>query len=292
MDFKTKLTQTAERVDNIVRDILSERELNDDLRKAMEYTLFAGGKRIRGSIVLWACELICGEVNRKAEAAAAAIEMVHTYSLVHDDLPAMDDDDLRRGKPTCHKAFDEATAILTGDALLTVAFEVLAKEIEGAETAVKIIGQLAESAGGAGMIAGQMADLKGEHSEGTTEQLEYIHINKTAKMFQCSAVCGAIAGGASTLQLRSLWEYGLNLGLAFQVADDIMDVCSDSEQMGKTAGKDEKATKCTHPAIFGLQRSKLLEQELARKSVAALEDFGPEAELLRELPIALLERVK
>jgi geranylgeranyl pyrophosphate synthase len=304
VDFDTRLGSTAKRVDEILREVIGRQNgLNPDLLEAMEYTLFAPGKRIRGALVLWSCELVSrpaspktasrgGQINRDAEIAAAAIEMVHTYSLVHDDLPAMDDDDIRRGRPSCHKAFDEATAILTGDALLTLAFEILAREIEEAEIARKLIAQLGESAGAAGMIAGQMADVAAEKTEGTTEALQYIHTNKTAKMFRCAVLCGGIAGRAETSELRRLSEYGLNLGLAFQVADDILDVCGNSDDTGKTVGKDAQAAKCTYPAVVGLEKSRQVERQFADKAAAAIESFGPEADILRQLPIALLERGK
>ena len=293
VDFKIQLDSTAKRVEEVLHEVVKQHSgLNPDLRKAMEYTVFAPGKRIRGALVLWSCELVGGQVNHNAQIASAAVEMVHTYSLVHDDLPAMDDDDMRRGRPSCHKAFDEATAILTGDALLTLAFEIIAKEVDDSDIARKLVAQLAESAGAAGMIAGQIADLKAEKAEGTIEALEYIHSNKTAKMFGCSALCGGIAGGAGTAQLRRLWEYGLNVGLAFQVADDILDVCGSSEHLGKTTGKDAKAAKCTYPAVVGLERSRQIERRFADKAVAALESFGPKADILRQLPIALLERGK
>jgi geranylgeranyl diphosphate synthase type II len=292
-DFKSELTAKAEQVNSILTHLMdSQGQIQSRLKDAMRYTLEAPGKRIRAAIVLWCCKTVGGQVNHNAEIAAAAIEIVHTYSLVHDDLPAMDDDDLRRGRATCHKAFDEATAILTGDALLTLAFELLAKEIDDPGIAVRIIAQLAESAGPAGMIAGQMADLLAETSENTEELLEYIHINKTAKMFQCSAVCGAIAAGAQTAQLHALRRYGLKIGLAFQVADDILDVCGTSEQLGKTAGKDAGAEKCTYPALFGTEKAKKIEKELADEAVQALVSFGPEAEILRQLPLALLNRAK
>jgi geranylgeranyl diphosphate synthase type II len=293
VDFDTRLETTAKRVDEILHEVIDwQSGLNPDLREAMEYTLFAPGKRIRGVLVLWSCELVSGHLSRSAEIAAAAVEMVHTYSLVHDDLPAMDDDDMRRGRASCHKAFDEATAILTGDALLTLAFEILAKEIDDSEIARKLIIQLGGSAGAAGMIAGQMADVAAEEAQGTIEALRYIHTNKTAKMFQCSVLCGGISGGAEANQLRRLSEYGLNLGLAFQVADDILDVCGSSEHTGKTVGKDVKASKCTYPAVVGLAESRQIEKQFADKAVSALESFGPEADILRQLPIALLERGK
>jgi len=224
--------------------------------------------------------------------AAAAIEMVHTYSLVHDDLPAMDDDDLRRGFPACHKAFSEATAILTGDALLTLAFEILAKEIDEPAVAVRLIGELARAAGPAGMIAGQMADLKAEENESTEQHLRAIHTNKTAKMFRCAAAMGAIAGSANDNQLSSLREYGLKIGLGFQIADDILDVCGSSKQLGKTAGKDAKAAKCTYPTVLGMEKSRQLAKELADEAVAALGPFGKKADNLRKLAMALLERTR
>jgi geranylgeranyl diphosphate synthase type II len=247
---------------------------------------------VRSVLTLWCCELVSGGINHDAEIAAAAIEMVHTYSLVHDDLPAMDNDDLRRGLPTCHKAFGEATAILTGDALLTLAFEVLAREIDEPPIAVKLISELAQAAGPSGLIAGQMADLKAENRGGTERHLRVIHTNKTAKLFRCAAVMGAIAGNASEGQSNSLREYGLKVGLGFQIADDILDVCASSEQLGKTAGKDVRAAKCTYPKVLGMERSKELARALADEAVAALEPFGEKADNLRKLAMALLDRTR
>jgi geranylgeranyl pyrophosphate synthase len=273
-----------------------------DLKKAIKYTLEAPGKRIRSALVLWCCEVVNGSANRDAEAAAAAIEMVHTYSLVHDDLPAMDNDDLRRGQPTCHKAFDEATAILTGDALLTLAFEVLAEQISDPGVAVKLICQLAHDAGPAGMIAGQMADMKftiddlrltiGKQKSKIENQLEFIHTNKTAKMFRCAAVMGAICGRANDVQLAALSECGLTTGLGFQIADEILDASATSEHLGKTAGKDIKAGKLTYLSIWGLDKSKKLAKKLSRQAIAALEPFGKQADILRQLAAALLQRTR
>lgn len=278
---------------SLLRRLLAEQvDIDEDLRKALEYVLIAPGKRVRSALVLWCCELVAGQVNHSAEIAAAAIEMVHTYSLVHDDLPAMDDDDLRRGRPTCHKAFGEATAILVGDALLTMAFEVVAKQVAEPSIAVRLIGQLAEAAGPAGMVAGQMADLRAERTSGTVQTLEHIHINKTAKMFRCAAVMGGTCGGADERQLKCLGEYGLKIGLGFQIADDILDVNAPSEQLGKTAGKDAKASKCTYPAVVGLTKAKELERKLADEAVASLEPFGQQADALRQLAVAMLERTK
>ncbi len=260
-DFNTLLRKNAQFINYILQQLLASQQIKDDLKEAMRYTLFAPGKRIRSALVLWCCELVGGQVNRNAEIAAAAVEMVHTYSLIHDDLPAMDNDDLRRGIPTCHKAFNEATAILTGDALLTLAFEILAKEIDQPAIAVRLIGELAQAAGPTGMIAGQMADLEAERKGGDEKILEYIHLNKTAKMFRCAAAMGAICGGAGEKEYECLCEYGLKIGLGFQIADDILDVSASSEQLGKTAGKDAKAAKCTYPAVVGMKKAKELARE-------------------------------
>jgi len=291
-DFYARLQRQAQLVNYALQKLLSFQQISKDLKEAIWYTMFAPGKRIRSVLVLWSCELVSGQINRNAEIAAAAIEMVHTYSLVHDDLPAMDNDDFRRGRPTCHKAFDEATAILVGDALLTLAFEILAEKVDKPSIAVRLIRELAEAAGPAGMIAGQMADLKAENTTGSKEILEYIHNNKTAKMFRSAAAMGAICGRANQQQLSSLCEYGSKIGLGFQVADDILDVSASSEQLGKTAGKDEKVGKATYPAIVGMEKSIKLAQKLADEAVAVLEPFGEKADNLRQLAMALLKRTK
>jgi len=302
MDFNAQLNDKRSSVNNTLRRLLDEQTgIDINLKEALRYTLEAPGKRVRAALVLWCCEFVsgrvqplggAGRVNHNAEIAAAAVEMVHTYSLVHDDLPAIDDDDLRRGLPTCHKRFDEATAILTGDALLTLAFEILAKEIDEAAVAVRLIGELARAAGPAGMIAGQIADLKAENSNGSEELLEYIHTGKTARMFRCAAAMGAICGGANGNQLRALCEYGLKLGLGFQIADDILDVSGSSEQLGKTTGKDANAGKITYPGVVGMEKSRRLAKKLADEAMAALEPFGRKAETLRKLATALLQRTR
>lgn len=292
MDFNTLLHEKAELINHTLEQLLASQQIDSKLKETLKYTLGTPGKRVRSALVLWCCELLSGQINRNAEIAAAAIEMVHTYSLVHDDLPAMDDDDLRRGFPTCHKAFDEATAILAGDALVTLAFEILAKEIDEPTIAVKLIAQLAQDAGPSGMIGGQMADLRAQNGRGNKKLLEYIHTNKTAKMFRCAAVMGAICGGAEKKQLDLLNEYGLKIGLGFQIADDILDVNASSKQLGKTAGKDAKAAKCTYPAVVGIDKARELEKNLADEAVAVLEPFGKKADTLRQLAMALLERTK
>ncbi len=293
LDFNASLSAKVQIVNDTLHQVLARQQgIQEDLHKALDYTLSGPGKRIRSALVLWCCELIAARETAEARTAAAAIEMVHTYSLVHDDLPAMDDDDLRRGRPTCHKAFDEATAILAGDGLLTLAFEVLADGIGEPALAVKLIGELARAAGPAGMIAGQVADLKAENAVGSVAMLEYIHTNKTAKMFRCAATMGALCGGANAKQLGILGQYGLKIGLGFQIADDILDVSASSEQLGKTAGKDLKAAKCTYPAVVGIEKAKELERQLAHEAVALLEPFGAKAAILRQLALALLDRNK
>ena len=303
--FEGDLERKVKLVNKALGRILSRRDLiSKELREPVRYALTGPGKRIRSAMVLWCCEMVSGKVNRDAETAAAAIEMVHTYSLIHDDLPAMDDDDYRRGRLTCHKKFDEATAILVGDALLTLAFEVLAKEIKTPAMAARLIGELAEAAGPAGMVAGQMADLKASrHELGARENtarmavpqekmLRYIHTNKTAKMFRCAAVMGGISGGANEKQLKRLREYGLKIGLGFQIADDILDVCGTSEELGKTSGKDARQGKQTYPAVVGLEKSKKLAEKIADEAVAALKPFGEKAESLRRLAESLLNRTR
>jgi geranylgeranyl diphosphate synthase type II len=291
-EFLHKLGQKAEYINGQIKDLMNGLEIGLPMQEVIQYALEAPGKRIRSSMALWTCELLAGRSTPNADIAAVALEMVHTYSLIHDDLPAMDDDDLRRGRPTCHRAFDEAAAILAGDALQTLAFELLATRIEGADTAVALIRELAHAAGPAGMIAGQAADIKAENSSGDIELLQYIHTQKTAQMFRCGARLGAICGGANAEQLALLSDYGLKLGLGFQIADDILDVSASSAQLGKTAGKDLAAGKMTYPALMGIDRARDLAQELAQGALTALETFGQRAELLRQLALALLEREK
>lgn len=309
LDINKEFTVELEKKVRLVNEILGKALLKsgriaDELIEPMRYVLESPGKRVRAAIVLWCCELTGGKINRNAETAAAAIEMVHTYSLVHDDLPAMDDDDYRRGRLTCHKKFDEATAILVGDALLTLAFELLAKETDNAETAVRLIAELSEAAGPAGMVAGQMADLlatplrpsgyagQAEDTEIKNKELNRIHTNKTARMFRCAAVMGGICGVAHESQLKYLGEYGLKLGLGFQVADDILDVCSTSEELGKTSGKDVRQGKATYPAVVGLEESRQSARKLADEAVEALKSFGKEADTLRQLAGVLLNRTR
>jgi len=292
-DFSAQLENKVRLVNKVIGRILSKPGLiGSELKESVRYSLEGPGKRIRSAMVLWCCELIAGRANHDAGIAAAAIEMVHTYSLIHDDLPAIDDDDYRRGRLTSHRKFDEATAILTGDALLTLAFELLAKEIEKPQIAMRLINELAEAAGPAGMVAGQMADLKAASRRTDENMLRRIHTNKTAKMFRCAAAMGGICGGANERQLKCLREYGIKVGLGFQIADDILDVSASSVQLGKTSGKDARQGKATYPAIVGLDKSKKLAKKLADEAVAALKPFGKKSDTLRRLVTMLLNRTK
>ena len=292
-NFTARLSQKRDYVNGLLSSALNKHsDIDDDLKRAMSYTLESPGKRIRGAMVLWCSELINGRKNGYADAGAVAIEMVHTYSLIHDDLPAMDNDDLRRGRATCHIAFDEAMAILAGDGLLTLAFEILAGEVDDAGVAAKLILELAQAAGPAGMITGQAADLRAEDSAGDMAMLKYIHLNKTAKMFRSAGVMGAVSANASSEQVEALAEYGMKIGLGFQIADDILDVCSSSEHLGKTAGKDEKACKLTYPALIGMEQSKVIAEKIANQAIEALAGFDERADVLRELAMAMLNRTR
>lgn len=296
-DLTSALAVKAALTGRVLNELLDEQtEIPPQLKAAMTYMLQSGGKRIRSAMVMWCCELICGEVNNAAKIAAAAVEMVHTYSLIHDDLPAMDNDDMRRGQPSCHKQFDEATAILAGDGLLTLAFEVLTTKIEDTSMAVRMVRTLAEAAGPAGMIAGQVEDMNSPHANpdetSGLERLEYIHMNKTAEMFAASAALGGIAGGADDKQMQVLLEYGMKIGLGFQIADDLLDITASSQQLGKTSGKDAEQGKLTYPGLVGEEKSRQLLERLTCEAIAALGHFGPAANVLRQLAMELLSRTR
>lgn len=291
--FKSALAVKAALAERILAELLdNQTEIPDRLKEAMQYMVLDSGKRIRAALVMWACEVVSGTFNRDAEIAAAAVEMVHTYSLIHDDLPAMDDDDMRRGKPSCHKQFDEATAILAGDGLLTLAFELLSVEIRNPEIAVRMIRTLSEAAGPSGMIAGQVADMHAPHVNGSLANLQYIHMNKTAEMFAASAAMGAIAGNAGGRQLEAMIEYGLKIGMGFQIADDLLDVSASSDQLGKTAGKDAQQGKLTYPSLVGVEKSREIFEKLTHEAINVLHIFGSNAEPLHQLATELLNRTK
>ena len=260
------------------------------LAAAMRYSVMAGGKRLRPVLCLLAAEA-CGGDRAAALPAACALEMVHTYSLIHDDLPAMDDDDLRRGRPTCHKAFDEATAVLAGDGLLTLAFEVIVAHVRPAEAAAGCVRALAEAAGPEGMVGGQMADLQAEgRTDGSTEALEAIHRRKTGALLRASLRMGGVVAGAPAGDLAALDAYGRAVGLAFQIVDDLLDVQGDEAKLGKRVGKDSGLGKWTYPGFLGVEGSRLRARQLADEAVAALEPLGPRGGRLRALAVDLLER--
>ena len=260
------------------------------LASAMRYSVMAGGKRLRPVLCLMAAEAAGGD-PRAALPAACALEIVHTYSLIHDDLPAMDDDDLRRGRPTCHKAFDEAAAILAGDGLLTFAFELIARETQPATAALGCVLALAEAAGPEGMVGGQMADLQAEgRADGTPEALEAIHRRKTGALLRAALKMGAISAGASTEVIDSLDAYGRSVGLAFQIVDDLLDVQGDESKLGKRVGKDSGLGKWTYPGFLGVEGSRLRAKQLADEAIAALAPLGARGDRLRALALDLLER--
>lgn len=254
------------------------------LREAMAYSLFAGGKRLRPALVLGAAEMLSGD-DSSAMPAACAIEMIHTYSLIHDDLPAMDNDDVRRGKPTCHKVFGEATALLAGDALLTMAFEVAAETND-----IRVVRELAHVAGIEGMAGGQFLDLTSEGQTLGLESLQQIHAMKTGALIQGALRSGAFLGGASAEQLSALTEYGKYIGLAFQIADDILNVVGDAEALGKPVGSDAGKAKITYPALLGLEEARSCAQEAVNKAKGALSIFGTEGALFSALADYIVTR--
>ncbi len=253
------------------------------LAEAVRYSALGGGKRLRPALAFAAAEA-CGSDRSLALPAAAAVEMIHTYSLIHDDLPAMDDDDFRRGRPTSHKVFGEALAILAGDALLTQAFEVLAAaEAITPSRRVEIVREIAAAGGAAGLVGGQVADLEGEGRELTLPELEFIHARKTGALILASARAGAIAAGADAAALAAVSEYARRVGLCFQIVDDLLDVEGDPAATGKGTGRDTTHRKATFPAIFGIEASRQRAAELVGEALAAVAAFGPEAEPLRAL---------
>jgi geranylgeranyl diphosphate synthase type II len=265
----------------------------ESIHKAMRHSVFAGGKRLRPVLCMEAGRMIAGSSPKRIEELGAALEMLHTYSLIHDDLPALDNDDLRRGRPTCHKVFGEAIAILAGDALQTRAYEVLARLDCPAEARVRIIEEIARGTGTLdGMIGGQVVDLEAEHTKPTAEMLEYIHRAKTAALITASLVSGGMYSGATENEVRKLRAFGRSIGLAFQIVDDVLDVTQTSEQLGKTAGKDTAAQKATYPALFGIEESERRAASLVTAALIELESFGDRAETLKQLARYLVERKK
>ena len=290
-DFSAYLTSQTTRVDAALERLLpSTATAPATLHAAIRHSMFAGGKRLRPVLLLAACEA-CGGDAEAALPAACAIECIHTYSLIHDDLPCMDDDDFRRGRPTCHKVYGDAIAVLAGDALQPMAFELLLQSPAGpGYSAAGMVKELAVTAGSLHLIAGQVRDLEGEGRKLTFEELRLIHEGKTAALLTCSLRLGAMIAGASSSQLADLTVFGHATGLAFQVIDDILDVTQTSEKLGKTAGKDAAAEKSTYPALLGLDASRAEAARLTEEARSALHHFGPAARRLGEIAGHLLHR--
>lgn len=260
------------------------------IHTAMRYSVFAGGKRIRPMLCLETARIFASDVTPELH-PACAIEFIHTYSLIHDDLPALDNDDLRRGKPTCHKKFGEAIAILAGDALLTLAFETIGATPVAAECRAAMLSEIATAAGTVnGMVGGQVADIEAEGKPIDPQMLEYIHRSKTAALIRASITSGALCAGADADDVSRLRRFGDTIGWAFQVTDDILDVEESSTALGKTAGKDMAQQKATYPAVYGLERSHQIANDLATKAIAELAPYGDRAARLREIAEFLVLR--
>jgi len=286
---KAFLESSRDFVDKYLDQYLpSEKTSPETLHKAMRYSTFAGGKRLRPALVLAACEAV-GGVREDAAPAACAVEMIHTYSLIHDDLPAMDDDDLRRGRPTCHKVFGDAMAILAGDGLLTYAFEVLTTG-KRTEAIPGIVRAIARGSGTVGMVGGQVLDIEGEGKPATLQSVAAIHSWKTAALITACCEAGALAGGATQTEYEHLTEYGRNIGLAFQIVDDILDITASPETLGKTPGKDARVGKATYPAVMGIEKARAEADRLADRAFDRLKIFGPRARTLEALGRFVVER--
>jgi geranylgeranyl diphosphate synthase type II len=265
----------------------------DSIHQAMRHSVFAGGKRLRPILCMEAARMIAGRLPEGIEELGSALEMLHTYSLIHDDLPALDNDDLRRGKPTCHVVFGEAIAILAGDALQTQAYEIMARLKCPAEARVKIIEEVARGTGTIdGMIGGQVKDIESEHVPADAATLEYIHRSKTGALITSSLVSGGIYANGTMPEIQRLRDFGRSIGLAFQIVDDVLDVTQSSEQLGKTAGKDTASEKATYPSLFGIDESIRMADELVASACNALGSFVHRADTLKELAHFLVQRKK
>ncbi len=277
---------------DLLKELRRTKSLDENLSRAMEYSLMAGGKRLRPILLMAAADTINGD-GEKFITAADALEMIHTYSLIHDDLPAMDNDDLRRGKPTNHKVFGEATAILAGDALLTLAFEVVLRQKDVApEILLRVLKEISTAAGASGMVGGQAIDLRSEGIQIDFETLKLMHSGKTGALFKAAIRSGAILAQASEKNLEDLTRYAENFGLAFQITDDILDVTGDEKILGKPTGSDEKNLKSTYVSLTSLDAAKNFAQAAVDKALDALKNFGDEANFLRELVKYLIARKK
>jgi geranylgeranyl diphosphate synthase type II len=293
-DLQAYLDRCRQAINRELESVFPKNSDSSRLNAAMAYSIKAGGKRVRPALCLAAAEAVGGNADSEIMSAAGCIEMVHTYSLIHDDLPAMDDDALRRGQPTCHVAFDEATAILAGDALLTLAFETLAGTALGsgksAETWIQVIQILSTAAGSRGMIEGQMLDIASEKTPLELEALERMHALKTGALIVASVEIGALLGGGSHEQVRRLRDYAGYIGLAFQVMDDILNVTGDPQLMGKATGTDRERSKTTYPALLGLDESRAFAGDLILKALQVLDNFDNRSEPLKALARYIITR--
>jgi geranylgeranyl diphosphate synthase type II len=292
VDMQSLRQQGVELTDRALEELIPSADtVPASIHGAMRHSTFAGGKRLRPLLAYQAAVTIAGSLPRGIEKLGAAIEMLHTYSLIHDDLPALDNDDLRRGKPTCHIAFGEAIAILAGDALQTRAFEVLAGLDCPPAATVKIVGLVANAIGTVdGMIGGQVLDLESEHLKPTPERVEAIHRAKTGALIRVSVVAGGVFAGANDDDVARLDRFGRKAGLAFQIVDDVLDMTVDSAHLGKTAGKDQATEKATWPAVYGIQQSRRDAAQLIDEAFAALAPYGDRAEGLKSVARYLVER--
>lgn len=289
-DFLKELRKRAAVVEEALENLLPAKSAYPPLiHQAMRYSVMGGGKRLRPVLVMAGAEAVGGKAADVLP-AACAFELIHTYSLVHDDLPAMDNDDYRRGKLTSHKVFGEAAAVLTGDALLTLAFQLLAESKGAPQNILRVIREAAAGAGTFGLIGGQVVDTLSEGIEPNEENLLYIHRHKTGALYKVSVRAGAILCGAREDQLAALTEYAENLGLAFQIKDDILDIEGDEGKIGKPVGSDTKNNKATYPALFGLEQSRVKARQAAEQALAALQPFGEEADFLRAMIHFVIER--
>ena len=292
-DLKSYLSSKREQINEALDSIFAN--TSSKIVKAMKYSLMAGGKRIRPVLCIAAAETVGGQ-SQDVIRAACALEMIHTYSLIHDDLPAMDNDEIRRGQPTCHVAFDEATAILAGDALLTLAFEGLSSMEFIKENHVlnwmNVIHTVSKAVGNRGMIEGQMQDIAGEGHSLCLEDLENMHVLKTGALIEASVTVGAILGKGSLDQIQQLKTYAKNIGLAFQVTDDLLDVEGDPNVMGKDVGSDQARSKSTYPALIGIEQSKQLAKKLVNNALKALDYFDNKAHPLRAIAYYIVDRKK
>lgn len=296
-ELMRRLEECRQKVDAALEQwIPKEDEIPSVLHKAMRYSVFAGGKRLRPFLVLESCKAVGGDED-KALPAACAVEVLHTYTLVHDDLPSMDNDDFRRGKPTCHKVFGEGMAVLCGDALQTLAFELLATKLpeQGvpAEVALKCVAVLAQAAGSKWLVGGQALDITEQaegYSDRSPEKVRLIHERKTAALMRACCIIGGLIGNATDEQLKALSDFGYWFGLAFQITDDILDEIGDPEKLGKSVGKDRQQKKLTYPMVFGLEKSRQMACEAVERAIESLSIFGDEANMLKALARFVLER--